>query len=133
MSNENIIGYIIEYKQTVKEIDALKNEIKILRQRLKPRFLELEKSKTKYETEILKYLEHTNDPGIKYQDTILFKDLKKKIPGKQERSIKLEELTTKYNLSEDVLNDISDIFKRKKTIQNEEYTIKIKNVNEKKE
>ena len=94
--------------------------------RLKPRFDELEKLKIKYETEILKYLDTNNDPGIKYQDIILFKDLKQKFLKKHDRNHQLKEICQKYALSDNALEEIENIFKRKKISQSDQYVLKIK-------
>lgn len=125
-SFENIIPYLIEYNNVIKEINALKNEIKNLRLRLKPRFDELEKSKIKYETEILKYLDTNNDPGIKYQDIVLFKDLKQKFLKKNDRNHQLKEICNKYQLSDSAVEEIENIYKRKKIRQNDQYVLKLK-------
>jgi hypothetical protein len=124
-SDQSIISYIIEYKKISKELDALKNEMKEYRNRLKPRLLELEKNKQKMSDEILKYLNEHNDPAIQFEDKIYLKSVGKKYPSKEEKKNKLDMIVEKYNISSQILEDIKNAIRPKKIINENELTLKI--------
>jgi cupin superfamily acireductone dioxygenase involved in methionine salvage len=128
MSTE-IVSYAMEYKNIMREMDALNNDIKKLRQRLKPRLNELQKEKEKYEKIILQYLEKQQDPGFKYQDIVLYKEPKKTIPHRKERDEKLNEFLQKHNITEpDVVNQLKNMMKTKRIIDENHFTLKMKNL-----
>ena len=116
MSSE-IVSYALEYKNVIREIDALNNDIKKLRLRLKPRLNELQKEKEKYEKIILQYLERQQDPGFKYQDIVLYKEPKKTYPQRKERDEKLQEFLQQHNITEpEVVNQLKNMMKTKRII-----------------
>lgn len=128
MSSE-IVSYAIEYKNVLREIDGLNNEIKKIRLRLKPRMTELQKEKEKYEKIILQYLEKQQDPGFKYQDIILYKEPKKTYPQRKERDEKLQELLVKHNIVDpEVVNQLKGMMKTKRIIDESRYTLKMKSL-----
>jgi hypothetical protein len=129
--DQNIISYIMEYKKISKELNALKNEIKQYRNRLKPRILELEKNKKKFSDDILKYLNDHNDPAVQFQDTIFVKDVHKKFPSKEEKQNQLDMIAEKYNISTVILEDLKKAIRPKKIIKDNEFTLKIMNTNSK--
>lgn len=122
-----IVEYVIEYKKAMKEIDALQNEIRQLRQRLKPRLTKLTKDKQKYEEMILAHLEQQNDPGIKFQDIVIYKEPKKVYQPQRSRDEKLTQILQQNNIRDpQVLNEVMRILKREKVVDAGQYTLKVK-------
>ena len=128
MSSE-IVSYALEYKNVIREIDALNNDIKKLRLRLKPRLNELQKEKEKYEKIILQYLERQQDPGFKYQDIVLYKEPKKTYPQRKERDEKLQEFLQQHNITEpEVVNQLKNMMKTKRISDESRFTLKRKSI-----
>jgi cupin superfamily acireductone dioxygenase involved in methionine salvage len=126
MSSE-IVSYAVEYKNVIREIDALNNDIKKLRERLKPRLNELQKEKEKYEKIILQYLEKQQDPGFKYQDIVLYKEPKKMYPHRKERDDKLNEFLQQHNITDsEVVSQLKSMMKTKRIIDESRFTLKMK-------
>lgn len=122
-----ILEYVIEYKKIVKEVEALQNEIRQLRLRLKPRMTKLMKEKEKYEEHILKYLERQNDPGIKFQDIVLYKEPKKVYQPKQYRNDRLVEILEQHNVRDpQVVDQVMRALKRERVVDSSKYTLKVK-------
>lgn len=122
-----IVEYVIEYKKAVKEITALQNEIRQLRQRLKPRLTKLMQDKQKYEDMILKHLEKQNDPGIKFQDVVLYKEPKKVYQPQRNRDEKLAEILGQHNIRDpQVIGQVAKLLKREKVVDASQYTLKVK-------
>lgn len=126
-STPEILEYVMEYRKIMKELDALKKEIQQVRTRLKPRMSKLTQDKEKYETIILQHLEKQQDPGLKFQDTIIFKEPKKFLPPKKERTHKLTELLSAYNIHDtNFEKEISELMKSKKIIDPSKFNLKMK-------
>ena len=127
MSSSEMISYAMEYKNIVKEMDGLNNDIKKYRQRLKPRILELQKEKEKYEKIILEYLEKQDDPGFKYQDIVFYKEPQKKYTPSKEREEQLQSILNENNiLDTNIVNKIKGLLKTKKVVDDTTFTLKVK-------
>lgn len=127
--SQPIIEYVIEYKKAIKEIDALQNEIRQLRQRLKPRLTKLMKDKQKFEQMILEHLEKQNDPGIKFQDIVIYKEPKKIYQPQQSRNEKLSQILQQHNIRDpEVVGDVMRVLKREKVVDGNQYTLKVKSI-----
>lgn len=126
-SSSEIIEYVVEYKNIMKELDALKKEIQMLRNRLRPRMTKLTKDKEKFEHIILEHLEKQQDPGLKFQDTIIYKEHRKFYPPKKEKDERLSQLLVDYNIKDPkFLEQVANIMKAKKVIDESRFTLKMK-------
>ena len=129
LSNSEVIEYVVEYKKIVKELDALKNEIAQLRNKLRPRLTKLTKDKEKYETIILDHLEKHQDPGLKYQNIMIYKEPRKFYPHKKEKDEKLSQLMDQYNITDpNFMEQITNIMKSRKMVDSSRYTLKMKDL-----
>lgn len=129
LSNSEVIEYVVEYKKIVKELDALKNEIAQLRNKLRPRLTKLTKDKEKYETIILDHLEKHQDPGLKYQNIMIYKEPRKFYPHKKEKDEKLSQLMDQYNITDpNFMEQITNIMKSRKIVDSSRYTLKMKDL-----
>lgn len=123
-----IIEYVIEYRNIIKELNGLNMEIQNLRKKLKPRMDKLKKSKEKFEEIILKHLERQNDPGLKYQDMVLYKEPKKSYQHKDERQERLTQLLQQYNITDNkIIEKVMEVTKARKVINDDKFVLKLKN------
>jgi hypothetical protein len=128
-SPAEIIEYVVEYRKIVKELDGLKKEIQQLRHRLKPRMTKLLQDKEKFETIILQHLEKQQDPGLKFQDTIIYKEPRKFIQPKKEKDDKLTQLLLSYNVNDpNLVKEVTDLMRSKKIIDQSRFILKMKSL-----
>lgn len=126
MSSE-IIPYVVEYKKIGKELEAMKREIAQVRSRLQPHINKLKKEQEKIEKQILKYLDENGDPGIKFQDVVLYKEPRKFYPPKRERDEQLTQLLAQHNIRDpNVVQAVTDMIKTRKMVDPNRSTLKMK-------
>lgn len=129
LSNTELIEYVVEYKKIVKEVDGLKNEVTQLRNKLRPRLTKLTKEKEKYEGIILGHLETHQDPGLKYQNFMIYKEPRKVYPHKKEKDEKLSQLMESYNIRDpNFMQEVLNIMKSRKVVDESRYTLKMKDL-----
>lgn len=108
----DITGYVSEYKQLNVEIKRINTQVRKLKKRRK-----------EVESYILKYLESTKYPGVKYQGVAFYKDLKKtKVTKKKDEKIQeCANLLNQYNIpdSEQLVSQIVKTFTTKKVKNND--------------
>jgi len=127
MSSPEIIEIVKEYKNVMKEMDAIKNEIKKMRDKYKPRITKLTTEKEKFEKLILEYLDKGNDPGLKFQDVVIYKEPKKVYQQKHDRNERISQLLAKYNvMDKTVVDEVLHLAKREKVVSKDSYTLKLK-------
>jgi hypothetical protein len=91
--------------------------------------VKLEKTKTEHERIILQHLEQCQDPGLKYQDIVVFKENRKYYPHRKERDEQLVNLLEKHEIRDPkVVQQIRDLTKTKKMIDHEQFILKVKNL-----
>lgn len=128
-SLSEIVEYIVEYKKVMKEIESMKREIQQVKNRFRPHITKLTKEKEKYEKIILSHLEQQNDPGIKFQDTVIYKEHRKFVQPKKDRDERLSKLLTDYNIKDpNFVKEITEIMKTKRMIDQNKFTLKMKSV-----
>jgi uridine kinase len=128
-STTEIIEYVVEYRKIMKELDGLKKEIQLLRNRLKPRMTKLVQDKEKFEDIILQHLEKQQDPGLKFQDTIIYKEPRKFVEPKKEKDDKLTQLLSSYNINDpNLLKEVTDLMRSKKIIDQSRFILKMKSL-----
>ena len=106
----DITGYVSEYKSINLELKRRQESIR-----------KLKKRKKEVESYILNYLQSTKYPGVKYQGTSFYKQLKNtKISKKKNEKIKeCADLLAQYNIpqSNDLINKLVNTFTKKKDKQ----------------
>lgn len=129
MEEYELIPILIEYKKIIDEWNGIQNDIKQYRMQFKNRLNELQNKKNNFEDMILKYLENTKEPGIKYQDCLFIKDQKKIVIKDKESEIL--NILQKYNVQNPsfAMEDVKKIIKfRKKKNNNKPFSIKLKKI-----
>lgn len=121
-----VISYMVEYKNILKELNGLQQEIIKLRNTLKPRIQTLTKEKVKYEKIILEYLEKQQDPGIKFQDITFYRDNKRKYIDRQTKEKQIENLLRTKNLEDELISQVKDMLKSKKVIDRDQFILRLK-------
>lgn len=123
----DIVPILVEYKKIVKEIQGMQREIQQLRKKLQPHINKLKKDMTKYEKTILQYLDAHNDPGIKFQDVILYKEPRKSYPPKKDRMQRLNQLLNEHGIHDpSFVQAMTDILQTKKVVDPNQSTLKMK-------
>ena len=107
----DITGYVSEYKKLNIEVKRIQESLRKLKKRRKI-----------VETYILNYLNSSNYPGVKYQGTAFYKELKKtKVNKKKDEKIQeCISLLNQYNIpdSTNLVKQLVKTFTTKKTKQN---------------
>lgn len=71
VSDENILGYVTEFKEIHDEYTTIQNEIKNFRKKYEKRMKELKVEMEKKETVIMEYMKINNHPGLNYKGTLI--------------------------------------------------------------
>ena len=129
MDEYELIPILVEYKKIIDECNGIHHDIKQYRLQFKNRLNELQIKRNNFEEKIIRYLENTKEPGIKYQDCLFIKDQKKlNITDKETQILNVLQ---KYNAQNPsfALEDFKKIVKfRKKKENNKPFSIKLKKI-----
>lgn len=71
VSDENILGYVTEFKEIHDEYTTIQNEIKNFRKKYEKRIKELKVEMEKKEAVIMEYMKINNHPGLNYKGTLI--------------------------------------------------------------
>lgn len=71
VSDENILGYVTEFKEIHDEYTTIQNEIKNFRKKYEKRIKELKVEMEKKESVIMEYMKINNHPGLNYKGTLI--------------------------------------------------------------
>lgn len=127
MSPPDIVSYVKEYQSIEKEMSAMKREIAQVRSRLQPHINKLKKEHKRIEQIILQHLDENGDPGIKFQNVILYKEPRKFYPPKKDRDERLTQILAQHNIRDpNVVQALTDMLKTKKVVDPSQSTLKMK-------